>query len=191
MSKRFQTYFGVPIPPKKRQKIGAGSFTIRFVIKGKIPSKKNNASSIAVRSPAISFLKKKGATVSIRDAIKAVNMVNSKMVGNKEYKEFLKRYKPIIQEQAQFWSEQLQHKGLIFPLTKCTISVSLYFSNRYRTDSVNKEQTIQDLLVESGIISDDNYNVLNPIYIEGDCYADEITDSIAFISISFKPDLMS
>jgi hypothetical protein len=49
MAKRFATYFGVPIPPFKEEKLGAGSIAIRFVITGKIPSKKNNQQSVAVR----------------------------------------------------------------------------------------------------------------------------------------------
>ena len=41
MVKRFQTYFGVPIPPFKTDKLGAGSITIRFILTGKIPSKQH------------------------------------------------------------------------------------------------------------------------------------------------------
>lgn len=187
MAKRFQTYFGIPIPPFKEEKLGAGSFTIRYIITGKIPSKKNNASSIALRSDGINYIKKLNKPMlTVSEAMKAVNRVQSKMVGNVEYKKFIKKYKPIIEEQNHFWVKQLASKGLVFPLSKATISVRLYFANRYRTDSVNKLQTIQDLLVESKVISDDNYNVLNPIHIAGACFVDEITESIAFISISFK-----
>ena len=60
--KRFISYFGVSIPPFKEEKLGAGSTTIRFVITGKIPSKKNNQMSVAVRVHArkwISELQKK------------------------------------------------------------------------------------------------------------------------------------
>ena len=57
MSKRFLTYFGVPVPPFKEEKIGAGSVTIRFVVTGKIPSKKNNQMS--------KFTASKAATLSM------------------------------------------------------------------------------------------------------------------------------
>ena len=30
--KRYQTYFKIPIPPFKEEKLGAGSTTIRFII---------------------------------------------------------------------------------------------------------------------------------------------------------------
>lgn len=186
-AKKVQTYFGVPIPPFKENKLGAGSTTIRFVIKGKIPSKKNNASSVAVRAEARKFIEKlPGATISKAQAQLAIGKVYSKMVGNKEYKAFLERYKPIIQSQMQEWSTRLRDKGLIFPIPKSSLSLRLYFDNRYLTDTVNKQQTIQDLLVTCGVIPDDNYNRLNPIHSASACYVDELAYSIAFISISFK-----
>ena len=52
MAKRFQTYFGVAVPPFKEEKLGAGSTTIRFLLTGKVISKKNNNQAIAIRKPA-------------------------------------------------------------------------------------------------------------------------------------------
>jgi hypothetical protein len=36
--------------------------------------------------------------------------------------------------------------------------------------------------------SDDNYVTLNPISGASACYAEEITDNISFIQITFRPD---
>ena len=60
--KRFISYFGVPIPPFKEEKLGAGSITIRFVLTGKVPSKKNNQQAIAVRKHARDWAKKTAKT---------------------------------------------------------------------------------------------------------------------------------
>lgn len=189
MRKRFQTYFGVPIPPFKEEKIGAGSTTIRFVVKGKVPSKKNSQQSIAIRKDARNFLKdqlKRKGHVTYDDAQKAIGKCYSKMRSNAEYSAFILKVKPIILEQAAEWSARLRDKGLIFPLTKATLSLRFYFNNRYITDTVNKQQTIQDLLIECGIIANDDYKSLNPIHSASACYVDELVDSIAFISLSFK-----
>ena len=70
MAKRYQTYFGVPIPPFKEDKLGAGSITIRFVITGKIPSKKNNQMSVSVRRYAREWAKKKKATNLFVETVK-------------------------------------------------------------------------------------------------------------------------
>lgn len=189
MGKRFISYFGVPFPPFKEEKLGAGSTTIRFVIKGKIPSKKNSQQSVAVRKDARKFLNdqlKKNGQITIQDAQKAVGKCYSKMRSNADYNTFVAKMKPIIVAQAAEWSARLRDKGLIFPLTKATLSLRFYFNNRYVTDTVNKQQTVQDLLIECGIIADDDYNSLNPIHSASACYADELVDSLAFISLSFR-----
>ena len=55
MKKRYVTYFGIPIPPFKEEKLGAGATPIRFVLTGKMPSKKNNQQSVTVRKYARSW----------------------------------------------------------------------------------------------------------------------------------------
>ena len=186
---RFQTYFGVPIPPFKEEKLGAGSVTIRFVISGRIVSKKNNQQAVTVRRFAREWAtqqKKSGRQATWDDVQRAIGMVTSKMRGNKEYAEFVKKYKPIMQAQAKEWSDRLYEKGLVFPLKKAAMSLRLYFKDRHITDTVNKQQTIQDLLIESGIIANDDYRSLNPIASASACYYEELVNSIAFISLSFK-----
>lgn len=187
--KRFQTYFGVPIPPFKEEKLGAGSTTIRFVVTGKVPSKKNSQQAVTIRQRARDFLKQtrsQKGSISYDDAQKAISMCYAKMRGNAEYIHFVNKTKPVIVAQMQEWSKRLQSKGLIFPLDKATLSLRFYFNNRYVTDTVNKQQTIQDLLVECGVIFDDDYDSLNPIHSASACYVDELAYSISFISLSFK-----
>ncbi len=186
---RFQTYFGVPIPPFKEQKWGAGAASIRFVITGGIPSKKNNQMSVAVRRDAKDFLfqkQKNGENVTFQDALTAVDLVYSKMRGNQDYEAFVKEQKPKIQAQMQEWSSRLYEKGLIFPLQRASMNLRLYFKGRHITDTVNKQQTIQDLLVECGVIANDDYKTLNPITSASACYYEELIHNIAFISLSFQ-----
>lgn len=188
---RFQTYFGVPIPPWKEELLGAGAATIRFVILGSIPSKKNNQQAVTVKRYARAWIRKRAAEsgkVDLNDALYAIDLCQSKMRGNAKYTEFLQKQKPEILKQAAEWSERLGPKGLIFPLKKATMSLRLYFSKRYVTDTVNKQQSIQDLLVDCGILANDDYRTLNPITSASACYVDEIVHDIAFISISFKLD---
>lgn len=188
MPKRFQTYFGVPIPPFKDEVIGAGSTTIRFVITGRIPSKKNNTMAVTIRKNARDFINKsaKDGMVSVKQAQLAISKTHSKVRGNREYQEWVKTQKPIILEQMQTWVERLSAKGLVFPLPKCTISARFYHDNLYHIDTLNKAQSIQDLLVECKVIQDDNYAVLNPIHYASANYKDELIYSICFISLSFK-----
>lgn len=188
MRKRTQRWFGTRIPEWRGEKYGSGATTIRFVLTGKIISKKNNNQAFAIRKPAINFLQQtynETGIITLKDAIKAVNMVKGKLIGNTEYKKFLQRCKPIIQAQSSEWSKRLCDKGLMFPLKKSTLSLRLYFKDAYVTDSANKLQTIQDLLVESGIIVDDDRKSLNPIHCESADYYKELVHNIAFISLTF------
>ena len=188
MNKRFQTYFKVPIPPFKEEKLGAGSTTIRFVLTGNIISKKNNEQAIAVRMPARKFIKScdKGGMVTTAQAMKAVSMVYAKIRGNSEYAKFVESMQPVLMEQMQFWSSRLKDKGLIFPVNKAAVSIRLFIKDKYRRDTVNAQQTIQDLFKDCGVITDDNDSVLNPIYAASARYYEEIIYNIAFISLSFK-----
>jgi len=188
-NRRYITYFGVHIPPFKEEKLGAGSVTIRFIITGKIPSKKNNQMSVAVRKFARNWAakqQKSGKTPSWADVNKAISLCSSKVRPNAQYKEWVDRMKPIIQEQSSWWAKKLEARNLIFPLKKSTLSLRLYFKDRYITDTVNKQQSVQDLLVDAGVIANDDYRSLNPIHAASASYFQELTQDIAFISLSFR-----
>lgn len=184
------SWFGIALPPWRNKKIGAGAVTIRFVIKGRVPSKKNNQQAIAVRKEAYEYINdlfKDGVTaVTKPQVIAAVKKVHAKMRGNDQYKEFLEAQRPIIEAQRQVWVERLQDKGLIFPLSSASLNIRFYFSQRYRQDSVNKQQSIQDLLKDCYIIQDDDYTCINPITAEADCYYEEIKENLTFVSLSFR-----
>lgn len=188
MSLRFQTYFGVHIPPFKEEKLGAGSTTIRFVLTGRVPSKKNNQQAVTIRKNARKWANdtSKVRPATWADVHRAISMCSSKMRGNAEYYKFLDRVRPVLAEQRDEWVKRLQGKGLVFPLSKSALSLRLYFKDKYVTDTVNKQQTIQDVLIDSLIIANDDYKSLNPIYSASACYYDELIYNIAFISLSFK-----
>lgn len=188
MKKRIFTHFGVPVPPWKEEILGSGATTIRFILTGKIPSKKNNQQAVAVRKHARSWANEqaKFRQPTWADVHKAVGMVFAKMRGNADYKAFLEKVRPILQEQSAYWVKQLAHKDLIFPLKKSTLSLRLYFKDRYVTDTVNKQQTIQDILQDCGIIQNDDYKSLNPIHSASANYYEEIVKDIAAITLTFK-----
>jgi len=188
MGKRIFTHFGVPVPGWKEEKLGSGATTIRFILTGKIPSKKNNQQAVAVRkhARAWAFEQSKTRPATWADVNKAIGMVFGKMRGNADYKAFLEKVRPIIQEQSSYWVKQLEHKGLVFPIKKSTLSLRLYFKDRYVTDTVNKQQTIQDILQDCCIIVNDDYKSLNPIHSASANYYEEIIKDITSITLTFK-----
>ncbi len=106
------------------------------------------------------------------------------MRGNAKYLEFVEKYKPIIEAQKHEWAKRLGEKGLFFPITKATMTIRFYFKAQHIIDLVNRQQSVQDLLVEAGVISDDDYRTVNPIISKGACFHEEIVNDIAFISIT-------
>lgn len=187
--KRSKTYFGVVIPAFKEENYGAHSTTIRFVIKGSIISKKNNEMAVIRKKEAREFLNdclRPDGTVKFDDAWKAIDKVQAKIAGNYQYRSFLEQQKPILEQQKATWLERLSGKGLSFPLKfKATMSLQIYFKSEYIQDTVNKQQTIQDLLVDCGILIDDDHATLNPIKASSSFYKNAIVDNIAFISLTF------
>lgn len=186
---RHLTYFGVPVPVFRIEKLGAGAFTVRFVLKGRIVSKKNHQQAVARRKEAKQYLydiSKQRGQISLQEALRAVDMVQAKMIGNIEYNAFLKQFKPVIEEQKRVWIERLGKKGLKFPLRKASMSLKLFFADRYVTDTVNKQQSIQDLLVDCGVLINDDRATLNPISAGSmSCYQ-KMKENVCFISLSFK-----
>lgn len=185
MSKRIFKYFDVYVPPFKKEPLQRGGLTIYFVLQGKIPSKKNNQQAVTVRKHARKWANDaaKNRQPTWADVHKAISMCSSKMRGNAEYRDFVDKIKPILQHQSAYWYNRLSKKGLVFPLQKSSATIRLYFKNRYITDTVNKQQTIQDALTESGILANDDYRTLNPINSQSACYYEEIVQDIAFITL--------
>lgn len=190
---RFSTHFGVIVPVFREEKLGAGAITIRFVLKGRVVSKKNHQMAVTVRKDAKEFLRNRAQAtgmVSLVDALAAIDMVKAKMIGNREYTEFVNRFRPVVEAQKAIWERRLAAKGLKFPLQKAALSLRLFFKDKYITDTVNKQQTIQDLLVECGVIENDDYCSLNPISSASARYYQELTENITFISLTFKNEKM-
>lgn len=190
MKSRIFTYFGTPIPPWKEEKIGSGGVTLFFVLTGKVPSKKNNQQAVSVRRFARKWAieeQKKRSNPTWADVHKAIGMVSSKMRGNAEYLLFLQKIKPVLQQQSSYWASKLEHRGVVFPIKKASMTLKFYFKDKYITDTVNKQQTVQDVLKECGIIANDDYKTLNPIHSSSACYYEEIVKDISWVSITFKP----
>jgi hypothetical protein len=187
---RFQTWFGVPVPPWKPKKMKGGGACLRFVVTGSIPSKKNNNQATTVRRDAYDWIDDFLNELNVLTAEQvrkmartAVKKVFAKVIPNKPYNEFLEKNRPIIEAQAAIWAERLRDKGLIFPVEAANVKIRFYWAHRHRQDTMNKAQSILDLLVSCRVLKDDDYTVTDP-EAEGQCYHEEVVDNIAMIFIT-------
>ena len=188
---RHKTYFGIPLPYFREESHGDGGFTIRFVLQGRIPSKKNHQMAVPFKKEAQDFVharfKEKGQ-ISLNDALAAVDMVKAKMIGNKAYYAFLKAFRPVIEAQMKAQEAKMAQKGLKFPLKKARLSLKFYYADRHITDTVNKQQSIQDLLVDCGVVANDDYGTLNPISSSSTSFYQELRENICLVLLYCKVD---
>lgn len=188
----FQRIFGIRVPIFREEKMRTGAITIRFVLEGRIVSKKNNESAVPNAKNAKNHLRcnAKDGWVRLKDALGAVDMVGVRFVGNPEYRACVKKYVPIIQEQMKHWEPMLAEYGVKFPLQEAVLNVKLGFKDRRKTDTINKMQTLHDLLVTAGAIRDDDYTVLNPVRGYSKSFPQRLMENVSVISLTIENEKM-
>lgn len=190
---KFQRLFGIRVPIFNEKKMGNGVITIKFVLEGRIVSKKNNETAIPDAREAKDMLQKWNAInggITLKDALEALSRVKVRFVGNPLYRACVKRYVPVIQAQMKYWEPLLAEHGLKFPLQEAVFNVKLAFKDKRKTDTINKMQTIHDLLVTAGAIKDDDYTVLNPVRGFSKCFPQRIMENVALISLTIENEKM-
>lgn len=185
---RIRTYAGIHFPPMEEHKLERGYLYMQIALKGRIPSKKNNI--LAGKSYKESFKIIKSNTtnglVPMTDAYNAVKKVKATIIGNIKYHDYVKEQKEKVLAQIQSYKEKWSELGVIFPLSKAKMKIDLLFVDDYVQDSINKAQTIQDLLVHCKLIEDDNYKCINPVTVVGHYFKDQLRENQALVSISFN-----
>ena len=188
-SKPFSTIFGVSVPKWEAEKMGAGTATLTFVLQGRMPSKKNNQSAVVNSHPAKKWLEnrqKKVKNLTYADFATALTMAEPVFIGNQAYKAAEKKFVPILQQQMEVWKDRLAAKGLTFPIKSAAMTVKFYFRDGRITDTVNKQQSVQDLLIAAGIVANDDYKTLNPISSASIKVTRGIRENISLIRLSVK-----
>ncbi len=177
--------FGVNLPPKKKKKADR-YVTIRFILQGVVPSKKNEW------IPKHNWwnLKKrifKSRVASMAGVIKMIDRDLKVWIhGNKRYQPFIEKSKNELQPQMLYWFERYGKYGLSYPITDASISIYFYWKDKYQSDNTNKADSIHDLLVEAGVITDDAWRHLNPVCSESEYYGGEITKNITEIALTVR-----
>lgn len=178
---------GVHLPPRKKNK-HKKCVTIRFVVTGVIPSKKNQiVASLNWRSLMKAFvaLTKSERRISLRAIVEVLKDNPPFIKQSEKYREWevVTREDILQQAQAHFLSLQSKH-NLIYPITKASVSVYHYWKDNYPRDSSNKIEGIFDILVKAGIIKDDKWQCLSPIKADANIYSGEILNHITVVDLT-------
>lgn len=178
---RITSLHGVLLPPKKRQVVNR-YITVRFVIVGTIPSKKN---MIWADSNLNTMLKKLYSFQVVKDCVDWLRQHLRAFVRNsKKYKDWFEEQREVVLKQAALESQRYEKFGLIFPLDNVSVKVYHYWDNHIEKDLTNKLDSLNDLFVTCGIVVNDNWQVIGKIESEGEYYGGDILKQITTIDIT-------
>lgn len=182
---RITSVHGVLLPPKRQRLVSQSDryVTLRFVITGTIPSKKNmiwadsNFNTLSIPASATTV---KGYWQWLKDNLRFF------IRNSKKYKDWVEETKPAITAQAQAEIERYKHFGLSYPLANVSVKVYHYWKDNIARDNSNKYDTIIDLFTTSGIIMDDSWQVVRKNESESELYAGEILDHITTVDMTVR-----
>ncbi len=185
--------FGVYIPLWPKDKPTGRCVTLEFVLTGLIPSKKNRQRATFNYSWAIgqvrSFFKTRtdkeiDATTAKKFLIKLLRDIKPWIYKPDEIVQWEKQAIEQLHFQSVFWKEVFAKHDLVYPITRCSISIRHYWKDEYERDNSNREQTIHDILVAGKIIADDHSKCLFRNTSEAKIFPGQLTDHITTINIT-------
>lgn len=149
-------------------------------MKGIIPSKKNeffarNNVPLTIQRAIHEHGYSKEAMAYVKKNVK------SWITGTKRYIDWCEAINEEIMRQAEFWRNKYD---LTYPLNMVSIKTYYYFADLLHRDLVNKDESILDMLVLKGIISDDRYDVVYKTSSEGACYKDQLSEQVTTVDIT-------
>ena len=180
---KIDSMFGINLPPRKK-KIAKSFITLRFVLTGTLPSKKN------MWIPATNFRpirNKADKSKSVSEVLAFISeRIKCYIRPNNKFKEWEERTKKVIVEQAAYYSNLYKKYGVTFPLSDCSLAMYCYWRENKERDNVNKLESVQDILTDSGIIVSDSWQKLNPVTVESEWYGDNILYDIVVIDLTIR-----
>jgi len=181
--KRIKTYYGIPVPPWRHEPMGK-CMTFVFIMRGRIPSKKNELVAVVDRNDAFEFLKTLPPMITHQQAATLLYKTFGRVTNSKEYQEWEERAAEIFSEQLTHSQATAERNGLVFPLSKAVVNVYLYWKGKYRRDNSNKSEGLHDALVKAKILLDDSDRVMPDTAQHAADYSEEVTESMAVIYVT-------
>lgn len=174
-------------PKKKTSRIGKRNFTMRFVFTGIIPSKKNNqvpkCKTVAADKVAKQLLLQ-GPITNMEQCRMIYNAVTATIVPNNRHQKWERKMTAVLWEQRKAWAPHLDKRGIMLPIRDASMSIQFQWKDPKDRDNSNKQQSIEDILIATGIIASDSYKVLSPITTDANCYRGEIREHTTIVHLT-------
>lgn len=186
-SKRIKTYYGIAVPPWRHDPVKK-SMTFVFIVRGRIPSKKNELVSVVDRTDAFRYLNSLKGAITKKDCITMLFKTYARIKNALTYDKWEAETVGVLKQQLQVNIPAAQKNGVVFPLKKATIVTKFYWKGKYRRDNSNKSEGLHDALVKAHILMDDSDRVIPDTSQGAKDYSEEVTESMAvmYITIPIK-----
>lgn len=175
---RITSLHGVILPPRKKS-FWTKTVTLRFVISGAIPSKKN-----MIWADTNLFQITKRFTMQTVEVPWLKERLKPFIRNSQKYLDWVEEKTPEILKQAAAEIHRYKRFGLIYPLSNVSVKVYHYWKDNVARDNSNKYDTIIDLFSSVGIITDDCWQVVRKNESESECYHGQIVDHITEIYLT-------
>lgn len=178
---RITSRHGVTLPPRIKSKI-VKYITLQFVITGTIPSKKNMIFATTNLRSIWSRLKNFSNPLELLKYLK--DNLKAYMRNSKKYLDFVDNTREELVRQAAKEIAKYSNYGISYPLNKVSIKVYHYWKDDIPRDNSNKYDTIADLFVTCGLLTDDCWQVIGKNESEAQNYSGQILDHITLIDVT-------
>lgn len=139
--------------------------TLKLVLKGEVVE--NEIVYTTLAGEVIKYTETRRIVVPSKKNDKEIitNKHTGKMylINSQQHVKWYNEHRKIFDE----WYHKLYSGKTRLPIVRCKAKVLFYFPDSGSRDLTNKVETIADILVDSGILADDDFKVLKPVYIDG------------------------
>lgn len=158
--------------------------TFVFIMRGRIPSKKNELVAVVDRNDAFEFLKNLPPMITHQQATTLLFKTFGRVTNSKEYEAWEEGAAEVFRGQLAQNQATAERNGIIFPVPRAVVNVYLYWKGKYRRDNSNKSEGLHDALVKAQVLLDDSDRVMPDTAQHAKDYSEEVTESMAVIYIT-------
>src|SRR6185369_4059684 len=116
----------------------------------------------------------------------AMDRIRAFIRNDSAYLDWRQAKKEILQDQVRAEMKRYEKFGVVLPASNVSVKVYHYWKDNMVRDLGNKLETINDLLVDCGIVADDSWQVIGKIESDGELYRGEILEPITTIDVTVR-----
>ena len=105
---------------------------------------------------------------------------------SKKYTDWVEASKPVLIKQADIEAKKYLKYGITYPLDNVSVKVYHYWQDNMERDNSNKYDSLIDLFVSCGILTNDCWQIVGKNESESECYSGQILSHITTIDITVR-----